>query len=125
MSGRSKILQDKETIANIFHTNVIDFIDSIIEVFQNSPKLIVARMLVKTSTPVKITETFIKSISPYSLHIKSKDPEFFECVNMGFFSDGTLQELWKSESLSEDDREAIWTWFQLFNVLSEKYTKIA
>ncbi len=118
------VAKTKEIVASIFKTNVIEFVDVLIEHFEDEPKLVVGRILAASQDPIHITERFIDAVLPYRDYIQSRDSTFFDEINFGFFDDDTLHNIWKSDTMTEDDRETVWSWFSVFIILCDKYQNL-
>jgi len=121
-------LTSTEQIARVFQTNIISFLDELIDLFPSDSELIVIRLLLKeTVSPDLIIASFIKEIIPNKESIKNRDDNFF--LNSSLFKTfnsskvNHLKVLWKSDTLDDDDRQIIWKWFDTFIYLAEQYQK--
>jgi hypothetical protein len=120
-----------QQVVKDFHTNLISFLDELIEQFPSEADLILIRLFAKdTIQPTLIIHTFIKEILPYKDIIAKRDDTFFLDDNISIFStlDKTkvnhFKVLWKSSTLDDDDRQIIWKWFDTFIFLVEQYQQI-
>jgi hypothetical protein len=108
-----------------FHTNIICFIDELIELFPSDVELILIRVLLKDNiSPVTIIDMFVKEISCNRESIKKRDDNFF--LNSKLFetfdkSKKHLEQMWKSHALDESDRQVVWQWFDTFIILADQY----
>lgn len=120
----------KEQILHKFHENFVRFIDELIEQFPSNNNLHLARVLAKDQiAPWKLIEKYIEFILPIRSLVDNRDESFFLNDNEGFSklpikSIMNLRELWLNPSLDEEDKNIIWKWMDLFNVLAEKYKEL-
>jgi hypothetical protein len=112
-----------------FQKNVIQFLDCLIELLPNEGDLIILRVMFENQIPVEQSMNIFSSrIIPYKMMVESRDERFFiECTDLfagvkkekvSYFKD-----LWQSNTLTNDDKNALWKWFQLFLKLALKYEK--
>lgn len=113
-----------------FKSNIISFIDELIEQFPKEGDLVIVRILLKDmAAPVDIMNNFISKIFPFRDVIKTRNDSFFlnsESAS-SLFSDldkgkvNHFKRIWKSSSLDQQDREIIWIWFDTFIKMAERY----
>lgn len=113
-------------VLEIFCSNIISFLDELLEQFPNETELYLARHLLKDQLDPKIVvTTFIREILPYKEAVQKRDDDVFVNGKITILQGGSsnhFKKLWKS--LGESDRQTIWEWFDLFIDLSEKYQKV-
>lgn len=122
MSSRLQILSD-------FKTNLVAFLDELIEQFPEEGDLVVARIFLNDQVPiVDVMNTFITKLLPVKDMVKQRNDDFF--LNNNILFDqldknkvNHFKKLWRSERLDSEDRQTIWRWYDLFISLSEKYQK--
>jgi hypothetical protein len=113
-----------------FHTNIITFLDELIEQFPTEADLILLRLFLKDSiSPIQIINMFIKEVLPYKENIIKRDVFDIDIQlgNSAVINKTRINHfkmLWKSSALDEDDRDIIWKWIDTFVFLAEKYQKI-
>jgi len=124
-----------------FKLTMISFLDELIEqfsevlLFRTKADLIIFRMFLIDQIDVNsIMSMFIEKVLPYKEMIDNRDDEFFlnhcslmDSMNYSETNKDRLnyfKTLWTSEKIDEDDKKAIWEWFDTFIFLSEKYIKI-
>ena len=117
-----------DQIIRNFHSNIVSFLDELIELFPSDADLILIRLLLKdTIPPTKIINTFIKEIIPNKESIKTRDDDFFMKSTLFDSFDKSkmnhLKILWKSTIIDDEDRQVIWKWFDTFVYLAEQYQK--
>jgi len=112
-----------------FKKNLIIFMDELIEQLPQEPDIVICRIFLKNQVPIEdVIGYFIRKILPLKAYVGKRDDRFFMQHNILF---GKLDKnkvnhfkrLWSSSSFDEDDREVIWSWFEFFITLSEKYQK--
>lgn len=129
-------------ILSIYKTNMLKFLDSLIELFPEESELIVIRILFDNgSVPIddamrKFSSRIVAIPSEGEVQqqaskkaaqmIRQKDDQFFLTDGMifsGIGSDKVIRwkKLWQSKQLDASDREAIWAWMTLFLGLAEMY----
>ena len=113
-----------------FRTNLVAFLDELIEQFPREGDLVILRIFICDQVPiVDIMNTFSKRVLPLKDMVKQRNAKFFLENNVLFEQVNTskvsyFKELWASDKLDVDDRDAIWRWFDLFVSLSERYQKL-
>jgi hypothetical protein len=114
-----------------FHSNIITFLDELIEQFPLEADLIFVRLFLKDSVPhIDIMNTFIKECFPHKEAIAKRDEKLFlegDLSLFGNFSKNKVNHfrvLWKSSVLNDEDRCVIWKWFDTFIYLAEQYQKL-
>ena len=114
-------------ILKLFKTNLIKFLDALIEQFPSEGDLAVLRVFLSEQIPIEdVLIVFSKRLLPYKQMILNKDEKFFiegDDVFKGVSSDTVsyCKNIWLSEKITSEDKEQIWKWFKLFVNLSEKY----
>ena len=113
-----------------FRTNLVAFLDELIEQFPREGDLVILRIFICDQVPITdIMNTFSKRVLPLKDMVKQRNTNFFLENNVLFDQVNTskvsyFKELWASDKLDADDRDAIWRWFDLFVSLSERYQKL-
>ena len=112
-----------------FKQQLVVFFDQLIGLFPTNSDLVIARIFLKDQIPViSIMKLFILRLLPLKEMIYAKDSNFF-INNNNLFEEldmnkvNQFKKIWRSTTLDDDDREAIWKWFFLFITFSEKYQK--
>ena len=117
-------------ILKLFKTNLIKFLDALIEQFPSEGDLAVLRVFLSEQIPIEdVLIVFSNRLLPYKQMIINKDEKFFiegDDVFKGVSSDTVsyCKNIWLSEKITGDDKEQIWKWFKLFVNLSEKYMNV-
>jgi|LakMenEpi03Aug12_release.lakeMendotaPanAssembly.Ray.scaffolds.fasta_scaffold455691_2 hypothetical protein len=124
----------KIEILRLFREKIIDFFDALIEQFPNEGDFIMLRILVEDA-PVEATiKNFHKVVVPHSEMITSKNEKFFleKCPEILKNIPGSsietnkiehFKRVWLSPILTDEDKEQMWKWFNLFLNLSQQYQK--
>lgn len=127
-SSRSTI--SSTDILHRFKKVIIQFIDELIELFPKESDLIIMRVFFGDQIPVKtIADSFVQHVLPHKEMISSRNEKFFldEQNNIfGMIDSGKVvhfKRLWTSKNLDNDDKNAIWSYFDIFIKLIEAYKK--
>jgi hypothetical protein len=113
-----------------FRTNLVAFLDELIEQFPQEGDLVIVRIFICDQVPiVDIMNTFSKRVIPLKDMVKQRNTKFFLENDVLFDQVNTskvsyFKELWASDKLDEEDRDTIWRWFDLFVSLAERYQKL-
>ena len=110
-----------------FKTQLVAFLDDLIEQFPMQSEFIVMRIFVKDKIPIKtLIDQFIKDVLPHVELIKNRDESFFKIAELigypnkpNFFKD-----FWFSDLLDKNDKEIIWKWIDVFVILAKKLTNL-
>jgi hypothetical protein len=112
-----------------FKSNLINFIDELIEQFPEEGDFVVLRIFLNDQVPIAdVMSIVIQRILPHKEMVRKRDDNFFMNHN-GLFEKLEKEKvnhfklLWRSGRLDADDRSAIWRWYDLFISLAEKYQK--
>lgn len=118
-----------QSILHTFKTNLINFMNELIEQFPSETKFIFARMFIKDRmSPEQCMQHFITGVVPMKTYIQNRDEIFFlqtsEITNYESNQHiiQSIRDLWTSSNLDDEDKEIIWNWFDFFINLAEKYT---
>lgn len=115
-----------------FKKSLISFIDELIEAFPREPDLIILRIFLKDQVPIEdIMNKFIYAINKndqeFKKLIKDRNELFFlesdVFENMSKIKSFNFKKLWRSGTLDDDEKLAVWRWVDSFVILSERYTK--
>ena len=122
-----------------FRTQLIKFLDELIGQFPKRGEFIFLRIFINDQVPVEIVlGRFIVEVLPYKYLVKNKDANIL--LNSDIITDALIgnssdddsrkenlemadsfKKLWLDKTLTDDDRDTIWKWFDLFVQISEKY----
>lgn len=111
-------------------TQLVNFLDELIESFPNEPDFVIFRIFVNDRIPIsEIMKYITNNLCPLQDMIKNRDEQFFLNHNVLFekFSENEsskvnhFKRMWTSKDLDKEDKEAIWKWFQSFVFLGNKY----
>jgi len=119
----------KFEILQVFHKNLLEFLDILIVKLPSEKDLVNLRVLFNNTIPIeKAMEIFSKRILPYESMVINKDERFFidgTDLFEGVKSDKVhyFKNLWLSPTFTEDDKESLWKWFKVFLKLAQLYSK--
>jgi hypothetical protein len=122
-------MTSKIQILSEFKTNLVNFLDELIEQFPEEGDLIVLRIFLNDQVPIAdIMSTFVRKLLPLKDMVKKRDQSFFLNNNILFEKLNKdkvnhFKTLWLSPKLDSDDRDVIWAWYDLFISIAERYTK--
>lgn len=116
-----------------FKTQLILFLDELIDQFPQESDLVVLRIFLKDQIPIK------DAVDIFVFHINKNNGELREMIknrNEAFFLDhnvfqravGTdkvnhFKRLWRSGLLDDEDKKIMWQWVDTFVFLADKYSK--
>jgi len=113
-----------------FRTNLVLFLDELIEQFPHEGDLVIVRIFICDQIPITdIMHTFTKKVLPLKDMVKQRNAAFFLendvlFENLSNTKVSYFKQLWSSNKLDADDRATIWSWFDLFISLAERYQKL-
>lgn len=123
-------MDDTQELYN-FKTRMLEFIEELIRQFPQEPSFIIIRIFVSDKIPVKdVLGRFMKECLPYKDLIKSRNAEFFLHSDFMFekYSSqvGTdeikhFRDMWDSDMMDDDDKNAVWLWLNMFIRMANKY----
>lgn len=118
-------LQRELDLLNLFKKNMIEFLDELIEQFEEEGDLIVMRFFLSEQVPLEYLMTqFIHFVYPHRELIRSKNEQFFlEHDNIFGASpkDKVIHFKQLYLKMAPEDRDTLWSWFQMFIQLCEKW----
>lgn len=110
---------------------LVAFMDELIETYPDESDFILYRILLKDQLPITLIMEYVcDQLLPLKKQIEEKNEDFFMNNNILFkdFSDEShqsinyMKNIWKS--CSDENKEIMWKWFQLFLRLSERYIEV-
>lgn len=110
-----------------FRDNLIAFFDELIQQFPEEGDFVILRIFFKDQAPMTdVMSYMIRNILPLKKQVTDRDSKFFLENNIMFSTlDNTkvnhFKNIWLSNRLDDEDRQTIWTWFDLFVLLTERY----
>jgi len=112
----------------LFKKTMIEFLDELIEQFDQEGDLIVLRFFLSEQIPLEtIMHQFNSYVYPMKDMIKNRDEKFFLERDNIFGSSPKDKVIHFKElymKMAKDDRATLWTWFDTFIMICEKYKKI-
>lgn len=114
-------------LLHLFKKNMVDFIDELIEQFEEEGDLIVMRFFFSEQLPIEhIMNHFIKYIYPHKDMIHAKNERFF-LERDNIFGSSPKEKVIHFKTLyqrmNDDDKKTLWIWFESFISICEKYIK--
>jgi hypothetical protein len=114
-------------------TQLVNFLDELIETFPKEPDFVIFRIFVNDRLPIAdIMKYITNNLCPLQDMIKNRDEKFFLNHNILFekFDEqerskaNHFKDLWLSGTLDNDDKETLWKWFSSFIYLGNKYKEL-
>ena len=107
---------------------MIEFLDELIEQFEEEGDLIVMRFFMSEQISVEmIMKHFIKFVYSHKEKIMNKDETFF-IENDNIFGSSPKEKIVHFKNLyinmTEEDHETLWAWFRCFINICEKYIQL-
>lgn len=122
------ILSQKSTnLAILFREQFVTFLEELYEQFPEEADLVIVKIFIKDQIPlITIMDYIVKWLIPCVDKIKKKDENFF-LNNDDMFSKLPnakvlhIKILWQSGKLTDEDKDIIWDWFNVFSNICTKY----
>lgn len=114
----------KIELLRLFNENCNLFFDALIEILPHEKDLRMLQILFRNTIPIEqAMNIFTHRILPYVDLIEKQDPKFFIDGNdlfEGLHEDKVnyFKQIWLSKTLSQEDKDSLWQWFQLFASLA-------
>ena len=112
-------------------TDLIKFFDNLISAFPEEGDFVIIRFLIDGKFPIeKIMDCIVEKMLPIKDMVYTKNDKFFLENNVLFQELGMndkvnyFKNLWVSDSLEQEDRDNIWSWFERFIRRAEMYKKV-
>lgn len=111
-------------------TNLVSFLDELIESFPQEADFVIFRIFVNDQVPiVDIMKYICKNLCPLQDMITNRDESYILNHNVLFekFDEkesgkvNHFKRIWASGVLDQEDKEVIWKWLQSFVYLGNKY----
>lgn len=109
------------------HKGLVEFLDEMSELFPDEMNIVLAKVFVRDMvSPSTLMNKFIEYALQHKNHIHQHNEDFFLSEN-NFFDSlcpsqiGYFRTLWQSPLLEPEDYEIIWSWFERFVHIAEKY----
>lgn len=112
-----------------FRTQLLNFLDELINQFPEESDFIIIRIFMKDQVPVyDVLGRFIRDLLPLKKYVDDRNELFFLEHTIFYVQNGIaenkvnhFQQLWKSDKLDNNDREMIWKWMDLLNSIGGQY----
>jgi hypothetical protein len=121
--------EKKINIIREFRARLVEFLDELIEQFPHEGEFVIIRIFIKDQVPMAdVLGRFIRDLLPFADQVKARDEKFFLNNTLLYTGAAVAQnkvnhfkELWLSNQLEKDDREAAWKWMDLLNAIAMQY----
>jgi len=121
-------LEKEVELLQLLKKNMTEFLDELIEQFEEEGDLIVMRFFIEEQIPIdEIMRRFIKYVYPFKEKIKTKDESFF-LENDNIFGSSPKEKIVQFRNLylqmNVEDRPTLWAWFGCFITICDRYLKL-
>lgn len=124
--------QNKIMLIREFRSQLVGFLDELIEQFPNEGDFVLIRIFIRDQVPMAdVLGRFIRDILPVQHQVKSRNERFFldntilyTGASVGAQKVNHFKQIWLSDQLDDNDREVVWKWMDLFNAIANKYEKM-
>jgi len=129
VTNRDMIQIEKQVeLLKLFQKNMIEFVDELIDQFEEEGDLILFRFFISEQMPIEtLMERFIFYIHPHKDMIKERNDKFF-LERDNIFGSSPQEKVIHVKKLytqmSQDDKKTLWSWFDVFISISEKYKRL-
>jgi hypothetical protein len=114
-----------------FKKQLIRFLDELIEQFPSEGDFVLMRIFVKDQIPTAdVIGRFIRDVLPVKDMIDGRDEKFFLDNYLLTLSDqldhgkmNYLRDIWQSDMLTNEDKQVMWKWADVFIHIAEMYFK--
>ena len=110
----------------VFNDMMGNFLNELIETFPEIDELRgynTRFLIMKSTSPKTIVETFMTNIRPYKDQLKARDEDFFRNCDNSFLRDIRANEFWNDE-LSENSKNAIWEYLNQLYIIGSTVNAI-
>jgi len=121
--------QHRMKLVREFQTQLIRFMDELIEQFPAVSDFVIYRIFLENQiSPFDLIGKFIRDLLPLKEKVDLRDEKFF-IENTFIYTKGQVNDnkvdfftkLWMSGDLDEQDRDVIWKWMDVFLQIAGKY----
>ena len=122
---------DKTKTLTVFKSQLLDFLDDVINIAPHEPNIKLLKIFVKDTVPIEFIMSFFVEYScpEYLQRAQNRDDEFFLRDNPFELNlDNStkvkeIEKLWRSDYLSDEEKETIWDWVDVIIKIVEHYKK--
>jgi hypothetical protein len=112
-------------------SDLIKFFDNLIIAFPEEGDFVIIRFLIDGKYPIeKIMNCIVDKMLPIKDMVYKRNDKFFLENNVLFQELGMndkvnyFKNLWTSETLEQEDRDSIWSWFERFIKRAEMFNNV-
>ena len=121
-------LEKEVEILTLLKKNILDFLDELIDQFEEEGDLIIMRFFIAEQISLEMMMTkFITFVYPHKEKIKVRDESFF-IENENIFGSSPQDKVIHFKDLyltmNSDDRSTLWEWFSCFIAICDRYMKL-
>jgi hypothetical protein len=107
-----------------FREQLVALLDELLEIFPNDGTLYAYRFMVSDKIPMTVLmDHFISNVLPFRPLIKARDEAFFKKsgIILPDEDEDLFQALWESGFLNDDDKDVVWSYFDVFLGFALRY----
>jgi len=123
-----ELVNEQVKLLTLFKNNILEFIDELMNQFEDEGDLIVLRFFISEQIPVEtLMYQFITYVYIHKELIKNKDEKFF-LEKDNIFGSSPKDKVIHFKDLylrmTSEDKETLWAWFNVFISICEKYKSL-
>lgn len=112
-------------LLELFKKNMLEFLDELIDQFEDEGDLIIMRFFLSEQIPLEdVMKQFNTFVMPHKELIQSKNEKFF-LEHDNIFGSSPKEKVIHFKKLylrmSLDDKDTLWSWFQVFISICDKW----
>ena len=118
-----------EKILNQLHAQSLNLLDDLITICPNEGDILLVRLFFEQVDPQVLMDGFIKWVYPWKGYILEHNEAYFE-ENDHIFGPlpadkvAYFKEKYQDGTFQKEDKESIWSYFEVFIKLVEQYNKV-
>lgn len=118
-----------EKILNQLHAQSLNLLDDLITICPNEGDILLVRLFFEQVDPQVLMDGFIKWVYPWKNYILEHNEAYFE-ENDHIFGPlpadkvSYFKEKYQDGTFQKEDKESIWSYFEVFIKLVEQYNKV-
>jgi hypothetical protein len=122
-------IEKQVELLKLFQKNMMEFLDELSDQFEEEGDLIIFRFFISEQIPLEtLMEKFITYIHPHKEMIRDRNDKFF-LERDNIFGSSPQEKVIHFKKLyllmSVEDKATLWSWFDVFIQISEKYKRLA
>lgn len=121
-------IEKQVELLKLFQKNMIEFLDELSDQFEEEGDLVIFRFFISEQIPLEtLMDKFITYIHPHKEMIRDRNDKFF-LERDNIFGSSPQEKVIHFKKLyllmSTEDKATLWSWFDVFIQISEKYKRL-